>query len=529
MGHDFPTPPPPRSFSSSFAAQRAGQYNDDQAFAHVDRHKQSLTSPVLTLPVPDALVTLEFPALDGPFAPPLAIEGPPEPVLQITSGPDVAADIKTTSTAESLSIGPQIDDMSFIGDKVIFRGKEPPANPWNENETLAFFRKSMIGLYTGDWEGADAFPHPFKVIKHAVLGTVPKFEKAVIANMQVDVDHHSLKQPRCGMSGVQATWLGHATYLVQVAGLNILCDPVFSKRCAPVQFIGPKRFVDAPLKISELPRIDIVSVSHNHYDHLDLYSINELRKVHNPVFVVPKGMRTWFKTLGWKRTPEEKARGVKKLVNDRVIEFEWWKAQFVSVPSNPGLKICVTHVPGQHWSMRTGPWDKDRQLWGGWVFEVDVAQYINDPYAHAHEGPCVRRIYHAGDTAYCKVFRDIGNVFRRFDLAMIPIGAYHPRWYLKRQHVDPAQAVKIHIDLNRPTRSLAMHWGTFCLSDEPIDEPKKLLIETGRAAGLDRDEFIAPKHGQSVCVQAPPTQQRGPKPLNSTTPYGSSQAADPRG
>jgi N-acyl-phosphatidylethanolamine-hydrolysing phospholipase D len=403
---------------------------------------------------------------------------------------------------------PTIDTMDFIGPKIPLG---PPRNPWDESEKLSYFKKNMLGQYRGDWPGASEFPMAFVVVKRFVTHAYPKVDKEELKTITQPVDRHVLAIPRCGPSGVQATWMGHASYLVQVGGINILHDPIFSKHCFFVQFAGPKntkRIVDVPIHIADLPRIDIVSISHNHYDHLDVDSVQLLRKHFQPTFVVPKGMRSWFKSLGWEATEAEKAEGITNAVKAKVKEFEWWEGQYVAPPSQPDLRVFITMVPAQHWSMRTGPWDKLQQLWGGWVFEVDVSKYMTDSNAFQRPGPCVRRFFHSGDTGYSeKVFGEIGRVFRRFDLAMLPIGAYHPRWYLKNDHVDPAQAVKIHVDLNRPTLSVGMHWGTFLLSDEPVTEPPRLLAEAARAAGLASDEFIALKHGQTVTVQAPPVPQ----------------------
>jgi N-acyl-phosphatidylethanolamine-hydrolysing phospholipase D len=240
-----------------------------------------------------------------------------------------------------------------------------------------------------------------------------------------------------------ATWIGHATVLMQVGGVNILTDPVFSERASPVAFAGPKRIVPAVPSIDELPHIDIVLISHNHYDHLDVASVERLAKQAGgpPRFYVPLGVKPWFAKLG--------------IVAD---EMDWWDAR-----DDSGLK--VTFVPSQHWSART-LWDRDETLSGGFVVEHPRFRFM-----------------FTGDTGYSRDFADIQQRFGSFDLALIPIGAYAPRWFMAPQHVDPEQAVQIHRDLHA-RQSLAVHWGTFVLTDEPMDEPPRKLLQALRDANL---------------------------------------------
>ncbi|MGZ5592780.1 MAG: MBL fold metallo-hydrolase [Usitatibacter sp.] len=266
---------------------------------------------------------------------------------------------------------------------------------------------------------------------------------------------------RANTSAPTATWIGHAAFLVQLAGKNILFDPQFSERASPVQFAGPKRIVPLPITIEELPRIDVVLVSHNHYDHLDVDSVKKLaaQKPEGPLFIVPLGLKAWFAELGI----------------ERVEEHDWWQAR----DEGP---LRITLVPVQHWSKRT-LWDANKTLWGGWVVEGGGL-----------------RIIHTGDLGYSRDARDIGERLGPFDLALIPIGAYAPRWFMKTMHVDPAEALQVRSDL-RARRAIGMHWGTFeNLTDEPLDEPPAELAAKRAAAGLADDEFDVMKVGETRAI-----------------------------
>lgn len=246
------------------------------------------------------------------------------------------------------------------------------------------------------------------------------------------------------------TWIGHAAFLVQLAGRNILLDPHFSERASPVGFAGPRRIVPLPIDVPELPRIDVVLVSHNHYDHLDLDSVRRLAAVPggSPLFLAPLGLKAWFRE-----------RGI-----GRVEELDWWQAH-VDGP------LRFTLVPVQHWSKRT-LWDTNRSLWGGWAVEGGALKLV-----------------HTGDLGYSQDARDIGERLGPFDLALIPIGAYAPRWFMKTMHIDVPEAVQVRSDL-RAARAIGMHWGTFdALTDEPMDEPPRELARLRAAAGLAAEQF----------------------------------------
>jgi N-acyl-phosphatidylethanolamine-hydrolysing phospholipase D len=252
------------------------------------------------------------------------------------------------------------------------------------------------------------------------------------------------------------TWIGHASTLIQAGGSNILTDPIFSERASPVSFAGPKRHVAPGLTLAELPHIDAVVISHNHYDHLDKASVKALAAQAGgpPLFIVPLGVKAWLAGVGI----------------DNAVELDWWQSARVGA-------VEIVFTPAQHWSGRSLG-DRMETLWGGYaIFAPDF------------------QVYFAGDTAYSRDFADIHAHFaarhgagRGFDLALLPIGAYEPRWFMSAQHVDPAEAVRIHGDLGAE-RSIGIHWGTFQLTDEPLDEPPQALGRAARAAGLADDAF----------------------------------------
>ena len=261
-------------------------------------------------------------------------------------------------------------------------------------------------------------------------------------------------------TGLSATWIGHATVLLKLGGLTILTDPMFSERAFAVQFAGPRRKVPPALQVHELPRIDVVLISHNHYDHLDRHSILALNRQAGgpPLFLVPLGLKPWLEEQGV----------------SHARELDWWDKTELA-----GVQLHL--VPVQHWSARSLN-DRMRTLWGGWMLKAGGQQ--------------AGQVFFAGDTGYSKDFRDIHQRFGPVDLALIPVGAYEPRWFMRRQHVDPPEAVQIHRDL-QARQSIGIHWGSFELTDEALDEPPRALARALQQAGEPAGNFIVLRHGET--------------------------------
>lgn len=253
------------------------------------------------------------------------------------------------------------------------------------------------------------------------------------------------------------TWIGHAAFLLQYAGVNILTDPHLTERASPLPFGEPKRWVAPGLDFDELPHIEVVIISHNHYDSLDVETVKRLAAQDGgpPLFLVPLGLRSWFANLGIQT----------------VSELDWWQSVKVR-----GLIFHA--VPVQHFSART-PFDRNQTLWAGWVMEAPDF-----------------RFFFMGDSGYSKDFADIGERFGSFDLAALAIGAYEPRWFMSMAHVDPEQAVQIFQDINA-RYAVGMHWGTFKLTDEPMDEPPRRMAAARDAAGIAPERFFVMQHGQT--------------------------------
>lgn len=270
------------------------------------------------------------------------------------------------------------------------------------------------------------------------------------------LDVHALRNPG---KAPQVTWIGHSTTLVQMGGRTILTDPIFSLRCSPVGFAGPKRYQKPALTIEDLPQVDIAVISHNHYDHLDKPSVEALGdEVH---WVVPLGLKQWFASLGI----------------TRVTELDWW-GQLI----HDDIRVVAT--PAQHWSAR-GIGDRFETLWASWLIEVDGTKF-----------------WFGGDTGYNPIqFKEIGAKFGPIDLAAIPIGAYEPRWFMKTMHVNPSEALDIHRDIGAQW-SFGIHWGTFQLTDEAPLEPKEELLKARAQRGLTEDDFTTLAIGETFVVQA---------------------------
>ncbi|KAJ6639369.1 N-acyl-phosphatidylethanolamine-hydrolyzing phospholipase D [Pseudolycoriella hygida] len=265
--------------------------------------------------------------------------------------------------------------------------------------------------------------------------------------------------------GIHVTWLGHSTTLVQLDNVTFLTDPIFSERASPFQFFGPKRYRSCPCTISELPSIDAVVISHNHYDHLDYNSVQSLNsRFGNKLrWFVPLGLAQWMKDSGVQN----------------IVELDWWESSSISTNSD----VSFVFTPAQHWCKRTLT-DDNRVLWGSWS--------IIGPKS---------RFFFAGDTGYCRVFEQIGHKYGPFDVAAIPIGAYEPRCFMKPQHINPSEAVRIHQDICSRS-SVAIHWGTFALAHEHYLDPPKKLKETLKDLNLPEEAFSTLIHGETKHFQS---------------------------
>ncbi len=251
------------------------------------------------------------------------------------------------------------------------------------------------------------------------------------------------------------TWVGHSTLLVQLDGVNVLTDPQWSRRASPVPFAGPARVTPPAPRFEDLPPVHVVVISHDHYDHLDRDTVKRLAATHRPKFLVPLGLKAWFADLG---------------IGD-VEELDWWGARSVR-------GLTFTCVPAQHFSGRT-PWDRNRRLWAGWVVAGQA-----------------RRLYFAGDTAYHEGFKEIGARLGPFDVAAIPIGAYLPPIIMKPSHTSPEEALAALADV-RGRVFVPIHWGTFDLADEPLEDPPRRLQAEARRLNLGPDRVWLLRHGET--------------------------------
>ena len=258
---------------------------------------------------------------------------------------------------------------------------------------------------------------------------------------------------------VAATFIGHSTFLLQTSGLDAVTDPVWTSQAGPFGAFGPRRVRPPALPLDALPRVALVLISHNHYDHLQPQSVRDIAARWEPLFVVPLGLAPLLARWGVRRT----------------VEMDWWDEREVL----PG--VDVTCVPAQHFSAR-GPHDRNRTLWAGYVLRQGGAT-----------------IYFAGDTGYSPQFAEIGRRMPGIDLALVPIGAYEPRWFMRPVHVNPEEAVRIHCDVGA-RNSIAMHFGTFRLTDEGIDEPVAALGRACAAAALPDGAFRVPAFGETITV-----------------------------
>lgn len=255
------------------------------------------------------------------------------------------------------------------------------------------------------------------------------------------------------MKGNKVCWVGHPTLLLELGGSTILTDPIWSSRASPVPFAGSKREVPPAFAFDKLPEADLVLLSHDHYDHMDKPTIKRLGS--RPHYVVPLKVGQRLKSWGI----------------SGFTELDWWEETEVA-----GLKI--TCIPAQHFSGRTMG-DRFSTLWCGYVVETNGYRFL-----------------FAGDSGYFPGFQEMSQKLEPVNMAAIPIGAYLPRWFMQPVHMDPKEAIQALIDL-QAKQMLAIHWGTFPLTDEPLDDPPRMLQKAVEAANIQQERVWAMKHGET--------------------------------
>jgi N-acyl-phosphatidylethanolamine-hydrolysing phospholipase D len=301
---------------------------------------------------------------------------------------------------------------------------------------------------------------PFTYLKMKYFGDEPFADHEEDAHLMPDKPSEHDRHGQANHDEVLLTWIGHSTFLIQYRGLTIMTDPILSERASPLSFAGPRRLVPLPLTYTDLPPIDYVIISHNHYDHLDLETIEKLGD--SVQYLVPLKLKEWFTA--------------QNIAEHNVIEFDWWDKGHAG-------DLEVTATPSQHWSART-LLDRNKSLWAAW--HIRIADFS---------------LWFAGDTGYNdRQFKEIGAHFEQIDLALIPIGAYAPRWFMKAQHVNPEEAVKIHLDV-RARQSIGMHWGTFQLSAEKMDAPRTELASALQTFNLATQDFLTLAIGETFRYQ----------------------------
>ena len=298
-------------------------------------------------------------------------------------------------------------------------------------------------------------PQPFSAVPRMLLEPRTRWP--------AQLDQPPRRPPALDGAVAVVTFVGHATFLIQTTAGNILTDPMYSQRAGPLGVLGPRRVRQPAVPFDDLPPISTVLLSHNHYDHCDRPTLGMLADRFDPIVV----------------TPLENGALVRSAGIRRVEELDWWQEAKTSA-----APIVLT--PAQHFSAR-GPLDRDRALWGGFRLAAGG-----------------RSIFFAGDTGYATLFREIRARLGAIDLALLPIGAYEPRWFMQAVHMNPGEAVQAHLDLEA-SESLGMHFGTFQLTTEGIDEPLRALDDACRARHIPPSQFRTLGFGESMRVMERPT------------------------
>jgi N-acyl-phosphatidylethanolamine-hydrolysing phospholipase D len=273
----------------------------------------------------------------------------------------------------------------------------------------------------------------------------------------------AIRTPRAAANEIAITWVGHSTLLAQLGGLNVLVDPVWGERASPWRSLGPRRLIPAAVAMTDLPPIDIVLLSHNHYDHLCAHTVRALGRAHAEArWVVPLRLAKLVHSLGARH----------------VTELDWWNETRIG-------DAIIACTPARHFSART-PFDRNRTLWCGFAVTAPVG-----------------RFFYAGDTGIHPEFGEIGRRFGPFDVCALPIGAYEPRWFMHPVHLDPSEAIAAyraihaHHAISPHAVFLGVHWGTFRLTDEPILEPPRRAKEVWERERLPPEKLWIMAHGET--------------------------------
>ncbi len=288
------------------------------------------------------------------------------------------------------------------------------------------------------------------------LSAVPRMLMTPRTRWPRFIDVPPRQPPALDEAAASVTFIGHSTFLIQTAAGHILTDPIYAGHAGPLGRFGPRRVRPPAVPFDALPPIAIVLLSHNHYDHCDLAALRRLAETCDPLVVTPLGNAALVRSAGIRR----------------VEELDWWQHATTSP-----MPIVLT--PACHFSART-PFDRNRALWGGFTIAAGS-----------------RRIYFAGDTGYARFFADVRQRLGPIDLALLPIGAYEPRWFMRAVHMNPAEAVQAHLDLEA-SESIGMHFGTFQMATEGIDEPLRALEEACRANNVPASRFRTLGFGESI-------------------------------
>jgi L-ascorbate metabolism protein UlaG (beta-lactamase superfamily) len=292
------------------------------------------------------------------------------------------------------------------------------------------------------------------------FSAVPRMLLEARVRWPAHIDEPQRPAPALDGACAVVTFIGHATFLIQTAAANILTDPMYSERAGPLNVFGPRRVRRPAVRFDDLPPISTVLLSHNHYDHCDRRTLAMLAERFDPLVIAPLG-----------NGPLVRSAGIR-----RVEELDWWQEAKTST-------LPITLTPAHHFSART-PLDRNRALWGGFSIVAGSG-----------------RLFFAGDTAYGSFFKDVRRRLGPIDLAILPIGAYEPRWFMAAVHMNPGEAVQAHLDLVA-SESIGMHFGTFQLTTEGIDDPLRALEEARREHDVPPSKFRALGFGDSLRLSA---------------------------